>query len=78
KNRALLRQRHGLLSGGRTGADALSILSYLTRACELQMAAAQLAARSPIHTSAPHRSPHACEPRMGVEHDRPPGWQAGL
>ena len=47
-------------------------------ACEIQMATAQLAALSPIHTIAPHLSQHACEQLMGVEHERQQVWQAWL
>ncbi|EOT7463244.1 TPA: class II aldolase/adducin family protein [Klebsiella pneumoniae] len=68
----------GLLSVGRTVADAFYIMYYLNRACEIQMAAAQLAALSPIHTIAPHLSQHACEQLMGVEHERQQVWQAWL
>ncbi|MCS5932741.1 class II aldolase/adducin family protein [Klebsiella pneumoniae subsp. pneumoniae] len=52
-NIAMILQSHGLLSVGRTVADAFYIMYYLNRACEIQMAAAQLAALSPIHTIAP-------------------------
>ena len=78
ENIALILQSHGLLSVGRTVADAFYIMYYLNRACEIQMAAAQLAALSPIHTIAPHLSQHACEQLMGVEHERQQVWQAWL
>ena len=45
---------------------------------QFQMATAQLAALSPIHTIAPHLSQHACEQLMGVEHERQQVWQAWL
>jgi hypothetical protein len=61
-----------------TVADAFYIMYYLNRACEIQMATAQLAALSPIHTIAPHLSQHACEQLMGVEHERQQVWQAWL
>ncbi|VAS27855.1 ribulose-5-phosphate 4-epimerase related epimerase / aldolase [Klebsiella pneumoniae] len=77
-NIAMILQSHGLLSVGRTVADAFYIMYYLNRACEIQMAAAQLAALSPIHTIAPHLSQHACEQLMGVEHERQQVWQAWL
>lgn len=74
----MILQSHGLLSVGRTVADAFYIMYYLNRACEIQMATAQLAALSPIHTIAPHLSQHACEQLMGVEHERQQVWQAWL
>ena len=77
-NIAMILQSHGLLSVGRTVADAFYIMYYLNRACEIQMATAQLAALSPIHTIAPHLSQHACEQLMGVEHERQQVWQAWL
>ena len=77
-NIAMILQSHGLLSVGRTVADAFYIMYYLNRACGTQMAAAQLAALSPIHTTAPHLSQHACEQLMGVEHERQQVWQAWL
>ena len=77
-NIAMILQSHGLLSVGRTVADAFYIMYYLNRACEIQMAAAQLAALSPVHTIAPHLSQHACEQLMGVEHERQQVWQAWL
>ena len=38
ENIALILQSHGLLSVGRTVADAFYIMYYLNRACEIQMA----------------------------------------
>lgn len=62
----MILQSHGLLSVGRTVADAFYIMYYLNRACEIQMAAAQLAPLSPIHTIPEPLSRHACEQLMGL------------
>ncbi|VDR25307.1 aldolase II superfamily protein [Raoultella terrigena] len=77
-NIAMILQSHGLLSVGRTVADAFCIMYYLNRACEIQMATAQLAPLSPIHLIPAHLSQHACEQLMGVEHERQQVWQAWL
>ncbi len=78
-NIAMILQSHGLLSVGRTVADAF-IYHVLPepRLRDPKMATAQLAALSPIHTIAPHLSQHACEQLMGVEHERQQVWQAWL
>jgi ribulose-5-phosphate 4-epimerase/fuculose-1-phosphate aldolase len=47
KNIAMILQSHGLLSVGRTVADAFYIMYYLNRACEIQMAAAPAGAAQP-------------------------------
>ncbi|VFS81431.1 aldolase II superfamily protein [Raoultella terrigena] len=56
-NIAMILQSHGLLSVGRTVADAFYIMYYLNRACEIQMATAQLAPLSPIHHIPAHLRP---------------------
>lgn len=66
ENIAMILQSHGLLSVGRTVADAFYIMYYLNRACEIQMAAAQLAPLGPIHTIPEPLSRHACEQLMGL------------
>ncbi|EOI8231775.1 class II aldolase/adducin family protein [Klebsiella oxytoca] len=78
ENIALILQSHGLLSVGRTVADAFYIMYYLNRACEIQMAAAQLASLGSIHTIPDRLSQHACEQLKGVEHERQLVWQAWL
>ena len=78
ENIALILQSHGLLSVGRTVAAAFYIMYYLNRACEIQMAAAQLASLGSIHTIPDRLSQHACEQLMGVEHERQLVWQAWL
>ena len=77
-NIALILQSHGLLSVGRTVADAFYIMYYLNRSCEIQMAAAQLAPLSAIHTIPEALSLHACQQLIGVEHERQLVWQAWL
>ena len=58
---------------GRSSAQWLS-----PTCCEIQMASAQLAPLSAIHTIPAHLSQHACEQLMGVEHERQLVWQAWL
>jgi len=77
-NIAMILQSHGLLSVGRSVADAFCIMYYLNKACEIQLAVAQLAALSPACMIPAHLSQHACEQLMGVEHERQQVWQAWL
>lgn len=77
-NIALILQSHGLLSVGRTVADAFCIMYYLNRACEIQLAAAQLSGLGGVYTIPPHLSQYACKQLMGVEHERQQVWQAWL
>lgn len=78
ENIALILQSHGLLSVGRTIADAFYIMYYLNRACEIQLAAAQLAPLGTIRTIPESLSHHACQQLMGVEQERQLVWQAWL
>nr|WP_315239248.1 class II aldolase/adducin family protein [uncultured Albidiferax sp.] len=78
-NIALVLRHHGLLSVGSTVADAFCIMFYLNRACEIQLAASQLAATAGPVTEIPqHLSQHACEQLQSVEHERQILWQAWL
>lgn len=78
-NIALILRHHGLLSVGATVADAFCIMYYLNRACEIQLAASQLAATAGPVTAIPaHLSQHACEQLQSVEHERQILWQAWL
>ncbi|MDR7379392.1 ribulose-5-phosphate 4-epimerase/fuculose-1-phosphate aldolase [Rhodoferax ferrireducens] len=78
-NIALLLRHHGLLSVGASVADAFCIMFYLNRACEIQMAASQMAATAGPVTAIPtHLSQHACEQLQSVEHERQILWQAWL
>jgi ribulose-5-phosphate 4-epimerase/fuculose-1-phosphate aldolase len=78
-NIALILRHHGLLSVGATVADAFCIMYYLNRACEIQMAASQMAATAgPVSAMPAHLSQHACEQLQSVEHERQILWQAWL
>lgn len=77
-NIAMILQSHGLLSVGKTVADAFCIMYYLNKSCEIQMAVAQLAALCQTTVIPAHLSQHACEQLMGVEHERQQVWQAWL
>lgn len=77
-NIAMILQSHGLLSVGKTVADAFCIMYYLNKSCEIQMAVAQLAALCQPTIISPYLSQHACEQLMGVEHERQQVWQAWL
>lgn len=79
ENIALVLRHHGLLSVGSTVADAFCIMYYLNRACEIQLAASQLAPTAGPVTEIPaHLSQHACEQLQSVEHERQILWQAWL
>ena len=66
----------GLLSVGASVADALYVMHYLNRACEIQLAATgggQRCSEIPAHLSQ-----HACEQLQGAEWQRQLIWQAWL
>jgi ribulose-5-phosphate 4-epimerase/fuculose-1-phosphate aldolase len=76
---ALILRHHGLLSVGPTVADAFCIMFYLNRACEIQLAAAQLAGLAgPVTRIAPAVSAHARQQFRRVEHERQLVWAAWL
>lgn len=76
---ALILRHHGLLSVGPTVADAFCIMFYLNRACEIQLAAAQLAGLAgPVTRIAPAVSAHARQQFRRVEHERALVWAAWL
>jgi len=78
-NMALILRHHGLLSVGATVADAFCIMYYLNRACEIQLAAAQLAGLAgPVTRIAPAISAHARQQFRRVEHERAQVWAAWL
>ena len=77
-NIALVLRQHGLLSVGASVADAFVIMYYLNKACEIQLAVAQLAALGPVQTIAPALCQHAQQQFQGVEHERQLVWQAWL
>ena len=78
-NMALILRHHGLLSVGPTVADAFCIMNYLNKACEIQLAAAQLASiAGPVTRIPPVLSAHVRNQFRGVEHERQLVWAAWL
>ncbi|QCB44938.1 class II aldolase/adducin family protein [Hydrogenophaga sp. PAMC20947] len=78
-NMALILRHHGLLSVGPTVADAFCIMFYLNRACEIQLAAAQLASLAgPVTRIPPTVSAYVRKQFKGVEHERSQVWAAWL
>ena len=78
-NMALILRHHGLLSVGPTVADAFCVMYYLNKACEIQLAAAQLASIAGPVTRIPHvLSAHVRRQFRGVEHERQLVWAAWL
>ena len=78
-NMGLILRHHGLLSVGPTVADAFCVMYYLNRACEIQLAAAQLASLGGGVTELPaHLSAHASQQFKGVQHERHVVWAAWL
>lgn len=76
---ALILRHHGLLSVGPTVADAFCIMYYLNKACEIQLAAAQLASiAGPVTRIPPQLSAHVRKQFRGVEHERQLVWAAWL
>jgi ribulose-5-phosphate 4-epimerase/fuculose-1-phosphate aldolase len=79
ENMALILRHHGLLSVGPTVADAFCIMYYLNKACEIQLAAAQLAnLAGPVTRIPPAVSAHVRQQFRGVEHERQLVWAAWL
>lgn len=75
---ALILRQHGLLTAGRTVADAVVLMHYLNKACEIQLAVAQLAALGPVDAISSTLCEHAVQQFRGVEHERQLVWQAWL
>lgn len=75
---ALILRQHGLLTVGRTVADAVVLMHYLNKACEIQLAVAQLAALGPVGAISPKLCEHAVQQFRSVEHERQLVWQAWL
>ncbi|CAG9000357.1 MAG: Decarboxylase NovR [Candidatus Celerinatantimonas neptuna] len=73
---ALVLKHHGLLSVGATVADAFQIMYYLNKACEIQLAAGQMASLSTISPMSSKLAAHACEQFKKAEHERQLVWQA--
>ncbi|MDA3441413.1 class II aldolase/adducin family protein [Acinetobacter bereziniae] len=77
-NSALILRSHGLLSVGATVADAFQIMYYLNRACEIQLAASQLAILGQVRQVEPALCQHVSQQFQGVERERQIVWQAWL
>ncbi|MDO6459364.1 class II aldolase/adducin family protein [Granulosicoccaceae sp. 1_MG-2023] len=77
-NIALILRQHGLLSVGATVPDAFQVMYYLNKACEIQLAAAQMSALAPVETIPDALAQHVSEQFKSVEHERHDVWQAWL
>ena len=79
---ALILRHHGLLSVGPTVADAFYVMYYLNRACEIQLACAQMAAlggmAGAVTEIAPAVSDHVRQQLVRAQHERPLIWAAWL
>ncbi len=77
-NMALVLRHHGLLSVGESVADAFQIMFYLNRACEIQLATAQLSGLSKVSLIPIELAEHVSGQFKKVEHERHLVWQAWL
>lgn len=77
-NMALILKNHGLLSVGETVADAFQIMFYLNKACEIQLATAQLSGISKIETIPDSLACYVSGQFKKVEHERQIVWNAWL
>jgi ribulose-5-phosphate 4-epimerase/fuculose-1-phosphate aldolase len=79
---ALILRHHGLLSVGKTVADAFYVMFYLNRACEIQLACAQLGALGSLAgavTEMPSATAaHVRQQTLKYHHERPLIWSAWL
>lgn len=79
---ALILRHHGLLSVGPTVADAFYVMYYLNRACEIQLACAQMASLGGIAGAVteiqPAVSDHVRQQLVRAQHERPLIWAAWL
>ncbi|TDO95349.1 class II aldolase/adducin family protein [Marinomonas balearica] len=75
-NMALILKSHGLLSVGSSVADAFQIMYYLNKACEIQLAAGQMASLSPIATIPDSLADYVSSQFKKVEHERHLVWKA--
>ncbi len=78
QNIGLVLRHHGLLSVGESVADAFQIMYYLNRACEIQLAAAQMSGLAPVSIIPDSLAAHVCEQFQSVEAERHLVWQAWL
>jgi ribulose-5-phosphate 4-epimerase/fuculose-1-phosphate aldolase len=72
---ALILRHHGLLTVGPTVADAFYVMYYLNRACEIQLACAQMAGVTEMPAPI---SAHVQSQFLGVQHERQLIWAAWL
>ena len=77
-NMALILRHHGLLSVGESVADAFQIMYYLNRACEIQLAAAQLSGITNVSPIPEALATHVASQFKKVEYERHLVWQAWL
>ncbi|SEG31089.1 class II aldolase/adducin family protein [Marinobacterium lutimaris] len=77
-NIALILQSHGLLSVGETIADAFQVMYYLNKACEIQLAAAQMAALTQVSEIPESLAQYVCGQFKATESERQMVWQAWL
>lgn len=79
---ALILRHHGLLSVGPTVADAFYVMYYLNRACEIQLACAQMAALGSLAGAVteikPAVSDHVRQQLARAQQERPLIWAAWL
>ncbi len=78
---ALVLRHHGLLTVGKSVADAFYVMFYLNRACEIQLACAQMAALAgagPVTEIPPAVSEHVRQQLVRAQHERPLIWAAWL
>jgi ribulose-5-phosphate 4-epimerase/fuculose-1-phosphate aldolase len=75
---ALVLRHHGLLSVGESVADAFQIMYYLNKACEIQLATAQLSGLSKVSPMSGQLAEHVAGQFKKCEHERHMVWQAWL
>ncbi|MEO9656127.1 class II aldolase/adducin family protein [Marinomonas sp.] len=77
-NIGLVLRNHGLLSVGETVADAFQIMYYLNKACEIQLATAQMAGLTKVTPIPEKLAAYVNSQFKSVEHERHVVWQAWL
>jgi ribulose-5-phosphate 4-epimerase/fuculose-1-phosphate aldolase len=82
---ALILRHHGLLTVGKSVADAFYLMYYLNRACQIQLACAQMASLggaqgtgNPVTEMPAHIAAHVSQQLQRVHHERPLIWAAWL
>ena len=77
-NIGLVLRSHGLLTVGESVADAFQIMYYLNRACEIQLAASQMASLTKVSTIPNDLAKFVSSQFMKSEDERHIVWQAWL